>query len=102
MNALDTHNLGRGRSACERVLSQIKTPCLLVGILSDVLYPIGEQRFLAEHLPEVEYHEIESLYGHDGFLTEGEQITELIRSFLERKSNANKFKSLSSGNLEHV
>jgi len=99
MNALDTHNLGRGRGGCERVLSKIKTPCLLVGILSDVLYPIEEQRFLAKHLSEVKYHEIESLYGHDGFLTEGEQITQLIRNFLHRKNDKNKVKALSSSNL---
>ena len=72
---------------------------MLVGILSDVLYPIEEQRFLAEHLPEVEYHEIESLYGHDGFLTEGEQISELMRNFLYRKNDKNKVKALSSSNL---
>ncbi len=99
MNALDTQNVGRGRGGCERVLSQIKTPCLLVGILSDVLYPISEQRFLAEHLPEVDYHEIESLYGHDGFLTEGEQITELIRAFLNRENKRNEDKAMASSNL---
>ena len=84
MNALDTHNVGRGQGGCEQVLSQIKTPCLVIGIVSDVLYPIAEQRFLAAHLPEVDYHEIESVYGHDGFLTEGEKITALMRSFLEK------------------
>lgn len=84
MNALDTHNLGRGRGGCEQVLSEIKTPCLLVGIKSDVLYPIQEQRFISAHLPNVKYHEIESLYGHDGFLTEGEKLTGLIRDFMSQ------------------
>lgn len=82
MNALDTHHIGRGRGGCEQVLSEIKVDCLLVGIRSDVLYPIQEQQFIAEYLPNVNYHEIDSLYGHDGFLTEGEQLTGLVRAFL--------------------
>jgi len=87
MNALDTHNIGRERSGCELVLSEIKTPCLVVGIESDILYPIQEQRFLAKHLPNVNYNEIVSLYGHDGFLTEGEKLTDLMRDFFDTEDN---------------
>jgi len=79
--------VGRGRGGCEAVLSTIKPRSLVVGIRSDVLYPTPEQDFLAKHLPNVVYKQIDSLYGHDGFLTEGEKLTDLIKGFLTENSN---------------
>jgi len=84
LDALDTHNLGRGRGGSIAALSVIKTPSLLIGINSDILYPTSEQDFIAEHLPNVIYINIDSLYGHDGFLTESVQLTGLVKDFLEQ------------------
>lgn len=82
--AMDSHNLARGRAdKAETVLQQIKQPVLLVGISSDILCPPNEQRFLAQHLPACQYEEIDSEYGHDGFLVESKQIGELLTQWLK-------------------
>lgn len=80
--AMDTHDLGRGRGGIENVLAGLDLPALVVGVDSDVLYPLREQRFLAEHLPESELVVVTSDHGHDGFLIEQEQLGAALKSFL--------------------
>lgn len=77
-HSVDSHNVGRGRGGVGKALSSIKADCTVIGIDSDALFPVNEQKFLAEHIPGARYHEIESRFGHDGFLLEYEQITEII------------------------
>ncbi|PSK90711.1 homoserine O-acetyltransferase MetX [Taibaiella chishuiensis] len=87
--AMDSHNLARGRAAsAEAVLQQIAQPVLLVGISSDILCPPHEQRFLAQHLPLCRYEEIDSEYGHDGFLVESEQVGQRLQNWLEGLTGA--------------
>jgi homoserine O-acetyltransferase len=50
---------------------------------TDLLFPVEEQRFLAEHIPDAAYAEIRSRYGHDGFLIETDQLEQLLRPFFE-------------------
>jgi homoserine O-acetyltransferase len=60
----------------------------VIGVDSDQIFPIHEQKFIAEHIPQAQYLEIHSLYGHDGFLLEQEQLTTVLQSFLiENKIN---------------
>ena len=80
--AMDTHNIGRNRGTIEEVLKTITTPTLVIGISSDILCPISEQRFLALHIPNARFTKIDSPYGHDGFLVETEKITEVLKVFL--------------------
>jgi homoserine O-acetyltransferase len=81
--AMDSHNLARGRSeSVEAVLKTIKARACCIGLNTDILYPVSEQQFLAAHIPNAEYHEIESLYGHDGFLLEFEQLNKILKRFL--------------------
>ena len=73
--AMDSHNIARGRGGnLIAVLKQIHQPVLLIGIGSDMLCPIEEQQFIAKHVPNCNLVEIESEYGHDGFLVETEKI----------------------------
>jgi homoserine O-acetyltransferase len=83
--AMDSHNVGRGRGTVEKALQGVKSKTLLIGIKSDILFPVSEQIFLANQIPNAEYNEIDSLYGHDGFLIETQKISELIRAFYELK-----------------
>jgi homoserine O-acetyltransferase len=84
--AMDSHNLARSRAdKAEKVLQQITQPVLLIGISSDILCPPDEQRFLAQHLPLCTYEEIDSEYGHDGFLVESAQIGKLLQQWLKDK-----------------
>jgi homoserine O-acetyltransferase len=79
--AMDTHNVGRGRKSVVDALASVKAKTLSVGITSDILFPPNEQLFLAEHIPGAEFREIDSLYGHDGFLLETKQLTQIINNF---------------------
>ncbi|MCW3117492.1 MAG: metX [Chitinophagaceae bacterium] len=79
---MDSHNVGRRRESIEWALQQIKAKTLVIGISSDILFPLKEQEFLAKHIPGAHYKAIHSSYGHDGFLLEYEQIENEVRKFL--------------------
>ncbi len=76
--SMDSHNLSRNRGKIEDVLNIIRTKTLIIGISSDMLCPVTEQKFMAQHMPDATFVEIESPYGHDGFLIEGKKIGEAI------------------------
>ena len=78
LNALDTHNMGRGRSGFQNALSQINAKTLCIGFDTDLLIPPIEVRTLAQHIPNAEYCEIETPFGHDAFLIETELIQHSI------------------------
>ena len=80
---MDSHNVGRNRNGVEKALSQIKARTLVIGIKSDVLFPIEEQGYLSRYIPQAVFAEFESAYGHDGFLIETEALTNIIKSFLK-------------------
>jgi len=77
----DSHNAGRGRGGVEKALRSVRAETLCIGITSDVLFPVAEQRFVADNIPGAKYVEIESFFGHDGFLIECEKVTEVVRVF---------------------
>jgi len=83
LKALDTHNIGRGRGGAAQALSQINIPSLIISMESDLLIPVSEQTFIAKHLPNCTHEIISSIYGHDGFLTETEKISTVIRNWLK-------------------
>jgi homoserine O-acetyltransferase/O-succinyltransferase len=80
--SMDGHHVGRNRGGCEIALQQIKAKPLVISISSDILFPPSEQQFLAAQIPGATYTSIESIYGHDGFLLEFEQIAVAIHEFL--------------------
>ena len=85
--AMDSHQLARGRAkTIENVLKQINIPTLIIGISSDLLCPPQEQQFLAQHLPDADYYEIDSEYGHDGFLIEYEKIGSILLHWMQQKN----------------
>jgi homoserine O-acetyltransferase/O-succinyltransferase len=84
-NAMDSHNVGRGRGSVEAALASIRSKALLLAIGSDILFPPSEQKFLQENIKDSVYKEIDSLYGHDGFLIETNEIAVVIRDFYKRK-----------------
>ena len=80
--AVDSHNLGRGRGRVEDVLKGIKSKSLVVAITSDILFPPSDHEILINNIPNVEYHLIDSDFGHDGFLVEHKQLNDIILNFL--------------------
>ena len=81
--AMDSHHLGRHFSSTKEALGRITAKTLVIGISSDVLFPIQEQEFLAKHIPGAQLEAIDSRYGHDGFLVEMSSIEQKILRFLK-------------------
>ena len=86
LNMFDTHNIGRGRGGIDKVLSEMHIPALVVGISTDIIFTASYMRRLAEQLPCSIYREIDSPFGHDGFLVEYELLTEIIKEFFKNIS----------------
>jgi homoserine O-acetyltransferase/O-succinyltransferase len=83
---MDSHNVGRGRVSVKEALSNIAAKTLVIGIDSDILFPVNEQKFLAENIPLARYVEMTSLYGHDGFLVEFDQLDSILKQFYHAKT----------------
>lgn len=81
---MDSHHVGRGRQSVVQALSCIKARTLVVGIDQDILFPVAEQLFLQQNIPNSVYAEIKSPYGHDSFLVEFGQLNRIIHSFLSK------------------
>jgi homoserine O-acetyltransferase len=81
---MDAHNVGRGRGTIEYALQKIKAKTCAIGITTDILFPVNEQQFIAENIHGAEFFTINSLYGHDGFLLEYEQIEKIIKQALKK------------------
>ena len=80
--AFDAHNVGRYRGGVERALGQIRSTTLVVGISSDIIFPVTEQIFLYRHIPNAEIHLLSSHFGHDGFLVEADKLNAILKPFL--------------------
>jgi homoserine O-acetyltransferase len=80
---MDSHNVGRKRTSIKEALGSIKAKTLVVGIDSDILFPLNEQQFIADSIPNARLEIMSSLYGHDGFLVEFEQLSNHIRKFFQ-------------------
>ena len=85
--SMDSQDVGRNRESVENALNRITAKALVIGIESDVLYPIGEQEFLQKHIPQAELLSIASDFGHDGFLLEYDKIETALKEFIEDKSS---------------
>ncbi|MFJ3877095.1 homoserine O-acetyltransferase [Streptomyces sp. NPDC090077] len=82
--AMNTHDVGRGRGGVRAALRRIQARTLVAGVDSDRLYPLTQQEELADGIPSArETRVIRSAYGHDGFLLETEQVGALVRELLD-------------------
>lgn len=82
--AMDSHHIARGRGGnTEEVLKTILQRTLLIGITSDILCPLVEQEYLARHLHHSSLVEIDSAYGHDGFMVESGKIAHYLSRWME-------------------
>lgn len=81
--AMDSQNVGRGRNGIPAALRRIRARSLFLGINHDILFPTVEQKYLAGHVDGSVYAELDSIYGHDGFLLEYEQLSAAVRSFYQ-------------------
>ncbi|THH07933.1 hypothetical protein EW145_g3046 [Phellinidium pouzarii] len=92
---MDTHDIARGRLDVQSpayeslvfaaILASLPPRALVIGIQTDGLFMVSEQREIAEYIPDAELVIINSPDGHDGFLLEFEQINSHIMRFLRRE-----------------
>jgi homoserine O-acetyltransferase len=81
--AMNNHDLGRGRGGVARALAEVQATVTVAGIESDRLYPLPLQEELARLLPgNRPLAVINSAAGHDGFLLETEQVGAIVTSVL--------------------
>jgi homoserine O-acetyltransferase/O-succinyltransferase len=83
---MDSHNVGRKRANIESALKSIKAKTLVIGIDSDILFVLDEQKYLAATIPGAEFEIIQSIYGHDGFLVEFEHLKKIIKQYFKKYS----------------
>ncbi|MFM5968261.1 MAG: homoserine O-acetyltransferase [Micrococcales bacterium] len=95
VQAMNSHDVGRGRESAEAALAGIRAKALVIGISSDRLFPLEDQRFIAEHIGTATHqsdrerliggklHVVVSPYGHDSFLIEDEEIGPLLTELLD-------------------
>lgn len=83
-DVMDTHDISRGRGEYFDVLSSIRQPALVVGITTDILYPLAEQQELAEHMPNAELAVIDAPQGHDAFLIEQSDLARRLADWRAR------------------
>lgn len=87
--SMDSHNIARGRGqSIEKVLNTVTQPTLMISIKSDLLCPPEEQRFIAAHLAHARLVEIDSTYGHDGFLVERKLISQYLLDWMAEQKSA--------------
>ena len=74
VEAMNSHDVGRGRGGTAAALGQVTARALVLGIDSDRLFPVPDQRHIATHAPgNIDGDDplvISSPFGHDGFLIE--------------------------------
>ena len=84
-DALNRHDIGRGRGGMNAVLGECTVPIMVVGVDSDILYPFHQQEHLSRNLGNfIGLSKITTPTGHDGFLTETLQTRRIVEKFLNK------------------
>jgi len=87
VEAMNSHDVGRGRESLAAALGSIKAKSIVVGISSDRLFPIEDQKLVADNIGgEIiggGLQVIESEFGHDGFLIEDIKLAPMIKALLD-------------------
>lgn len=85
--AMDNQDVARGRDNIESVLRGVTAKTLVIGIESDLLFPVSEQQYLSKAIPSARLEIIHSIYGHDGFLVEFDQLRTIVSRFYQHKKS---------------
>ena len=85
--AMDLFDLGEGAPSYEAGIARIHARTLVVGVTTDLLFPIQQQeevaRILRESGREARFVRLDTVYGHDAFLIDVERFAAILRPFLD-------------------
>lgn len=86
--AMDLFDLGEGFSSLVEGVARVQCPTLVLGVQSDVLFPVTQQREIERLLKEAEnhkvtYYELPSIYGHDTFLLDVVAVGAAVKGHIE-------------------
>jgi len=89
---MDLHDVGRKRGGVDRALRRASCPLLTASVTSDALYPQYQQLELSEAFKsrgiETTHVLIETDTGHDGFLTDADQVAPAVGKFIDELAKA--------------
>ena len=95
--AIDYFNILNGTKLGE-IFKDLKAKVLVLAFKSDWLYPVYQSREIVKACKlagiDTTYCEINSTYGHDAFLLEVEEETDLIKNFLKTVTNGHEEKMI--------
>lgn len=98
---LKTIDVTKDREANFKVLDTIKAKIHIVGVDSDLFFTADENRETQKQLalthPNVTYHEINSVHGHDAFLIEYKQLEKIIQRIFKPDADQKRIKVLKFG-----
>jgi homoserine O-acetyltransferase len=84
--AMNSHDLGRGRGGIDAALARIAAASLVLGIDTDRYFPLAGQAEIAARLRHSVHGQapvlVSSEYGHDAFLIEHQAVGEALRTLL--------------------
>ena len=84
---MDLFDLTNRTDGEDTLLSRIYAPALVIGVASDILFPVWQQRELATLLDAsgcpTTYIELDAPYGHDAFLIERRPVGDALKKHLE-------------------
>lgn len=84
LDTFDSHDVGRGRGGVAAALGRVTASTLAVALTTDMLFPPGEMKQMSAGIPGCLYHEIDSPFGHDGFLVEHELLNDILYPFVNQ------------------
>ena len=82
-NAMDSHNVGRGRGGVKAALGRITADTTVISIDTDGIFPRSETLEWAPMIPGSRHVGITSKFGHDGFLLENDLLGGIISPILQ-------------------
>ncbi|MDV2581939.1 homoserine O-acetyltransferase MetX [Alkalibacillus haloalkaliphilus] len=88
LNAMNNHDVARGRGGYEAALEQLEVSVVALGFQHDLLYAPQEIKSFVDDVNmlggSANYYEVETIFGHDGFLVEFDKWGHVIETALRK------------------
>ncbi|WP_261132168.1 homoserine O-acetyltransferase [Bacillus sp. Marseille-Q3570] len=86
LEVMNSHDLGRERGGLENALHHLHVPVFAISFTRDLLYPPEKMQEFVTRIQQLggaaEFYEVDSKFGHDGFLVEFEKWGHIIEDRL--------------------